>query len=197
MKSLKSVARKGVIVSTTAFSALALASCSGGQITQTSQQVAAVDGSMGESEDGNVAVRDVTILVEPDTGKAALKFVAFNQSYNGDAISLESVTVDGQQVELGSLQPMGRNGSIVADSAENLSNYPMDESDETIQYVETTLTDDDYGYAGNRPVTFEFSNDTIEVDAAISASQMVAGEQNRDPESTERFTTESPKAEEG
>lgn len=76
MQPLKTAARRGAIISVTALSALALASCSAGHITQTSQKVAAVDGSSAATEDGAVAVRDVTIQVEPDSGETSLKFVA-------------------------------------------------------------------------------------------------------------------------
>src|SRR5690625_527304 len=96
--SLKSVTRKGATISATAIAALALASCSAGQITQTSSQVAAVDGSDAESADGNIAVRDVAIQVEPDTNEASLKFTALNQAYTDEQITLESISVDGQDV---------------------------------------------------------------------------------------------------
>ena len=39
-----------------------------------------------------------------------------------------------------------------------------------------------------------FNNGTIEVDAAVAASPLKSGEYNRDVESTEGFTTESPEA---
>ena len=100
MQSLKSAARRGAIISVTAVSALALASCSAGHVTQTADKVAAVDGASASTEDNKVAVRDVTILVEPD-GSAALKFTAVNQGYDTDVISLESVKVDGQRVDKG------------------------------------------------------------------------------------------------
>ena len=81
MQSLKSAARRGAIISVTAVSALALASCSAGQVAQTAEKVAAVDGASASTEDNKVAVRDVTILVEPN-GTAALKFTAVNQGYD-------------------------------------------------------------------------------------------------------------------
>lgn len=92
--SLKSVTRKGATISATAIAALALASCSAGQITQTSNQVAAVDGGEAESEDGNIAVRDVAIQIEPNTGEASLKFTASNQAYANEEFTLDSITVD-------------------------------------------------------------------------------------------------------
>lgn len=194
MQPLKTAARRGAIISVTALSALALASCSAGHITQTSQKVAAVDGSSAATEDGAVAVRDVTIQVEPDSGETSLKFVAVNQGYDVSDVTLESVSVDGQDVELGSTKPMARDQSIIADSAKNLEELKKDKKNKNVQYVETSLENEDFGYAGSRPVTFTFNNGTIEVDAAVAASPLKPGEYNRDVESTEGFTTESPEA---
>ncbi len=190
MQSLKSAARRGAIISVTAVSALALASCSAGQITQTADKVAAVDGASASTDDNKVAVRDVTILVEPD-GSAALKFSAVNQGYDTDVISLESVKVDGQRVEMDKAQPLHRNQSIIADSQKNLDATTQQDS-ETVQYIATSLKNDDFGYAGDRPVTFEFSNGSIDVDATIAATQMQSGEFDRDVESPEGYS-EAPK----
>lgn len=190
MQSLKSAARRGAIISVTAVSALALASCSAGQITQTADKVAAVDGASASTDDNKVAVRDVTILVEPD-GSAALKFSAVNQGYDTDVISLESVEVDGQRVEMDKTQPLHRDQSIIADSQKNLDATTQQDS-ENVQYIATSLKNDDFGYAGDRPVTFEFSNGSIDVDATIAATQMQSGEFDRDVESPEGYS-EAPK----
>ena len=190
MQSLKSAARRGAIISVTAVSALALASCSAGQVTQTADKVAAVDGASASTDDNKVAVRDVTILVEPD-GSAALKFSAVNQGYDTDVISLESVEVDGQRVEMDKAQPLHRNQSIIADSQKNLDATTQQDS-ESVQYIATSLKNDDFGYAGDRPVTFEFSNGSIDVDATIAATQMQSGEFDRDVESPEGYS-EAPK----
>ena len=143
MQSLKSAARRGAIISVTAVSALALASCSAGQVAQTAEKVAAVDGASASTEDNKVAVRDVTILVEPD-GSAALKFTAVNQGYDTDVISLESVKVDGQRVEMDKAQPLHRDQSIIADSQKNLDATTQQDS-ETVQYIATSLKNDDFG----------------------------------------------------
>ena len=191
MQSLKSAARRGAIISVTAVSALALASCSAGHVTQTADKVAAVDGASASTEDNKVAVRDVTILVEPD-GTAALKFTAVTQDYDTDVISLESVKVDGQRVEMDKAQPLHRDQSIIADSQKNLDATTQQDS-ETVQYIATALENDDFGYAGSRPVTFEFSNGSIDVDATIAATQMQSGEFDRDVESAEGYSSEAPK----
>ncbi|WP_293769004.1 hypothetical protein [uncultured Corynebacterium sp.] len=194
MKSLKSAARRGVVISAAAMSALALAACSAGQVTQTSQKVVAVDGSHASTEDGAVTVADVTILVEPNTGEAALKFTAVNKGYAEGDVTLKSIDVDGQSVSVSGVQPIGREESIVADSEGNLKELAQAKM-ETIQYLPTTLQNEDYGYAGTRPVTFTFSNGTVEVDAPVAAAPFKSGEQNRDVQSVEGYTTEAPKAE--
>ncbi len=134
---------------------------------------------------------DSTVLVEPD-GTAALKFSAINQGYDTDVISLESVEVDGQRVEMDKAQPLHRDQSIIADSQKNLDATTQQDS-ETVQYIATTLKNDDFGYAGSRPVTFEFSNGSIDVDATIAATQMQSGEFDRDVESSEGYSSEAPK----
>ena len=189
MQSLKSAARRGAIISVTAVSALALASCSAGHIAQTAEKVAAVDGASASTDDDKIAVRDVTILAEPN-GSAALKFNAVNQGYDTDVITLRSVKVDGQLVEMKQPQPLKRDHSIVANAQKALNATPNHDS-ETVQYVATHLDNDDFGYAGHRPVTFEFSNGTIEIDATVAASQMESGKYNRDVESPEGYTTDA------
>ena len=83
-----------------ATSALLLASCSAGQITQTSDQVAAVDGASVNSSDNTIAVRDVTIHVTED-GETGVKFTAINQDKKRDAThKLEKITIDGQEVAI-------------------------------------------------------------------------------------------------
>ncbi|WP_296149210.1 hypothetical protein [uncultured Corynebacterium sp.] len=180
VKSLKSVARRGGAVSVAAASALLLAACSAGQITQTSSQVAAVNGASAQTEDGSVAVRDVTVLLD-ETGQAALKFTATNQDYDMREHKLQSVEVDGQSVQLGSVDAMPYNTTIVGDSANGLRNMPEANMDK-IQYVETELDNEDFAYGGNLPVTFTFDSGKIETLATISAPTAKSGESHRQPE---------------
>lgn len=178
MKSLKSAARRGGIVSAAALSALALASCSAGQVTQTSTQVAAVDGAWADSEGGEIAVRDVTVLVL-DEQNAAVQFTAINQDPSMAVHSLESVTVDGADVQLDNTPPLEHNCSLVADSEEGFEAIPETDIG-CIEYTTTSLPNDNYPIAGSIPVTFTFDAGTIEVTAPISAPMPTeAGEINR------------------
>lgn len=197
MKSLFTAVRRGGIVSVAAMSALTLASCSGGQITQTSSQVAAVDGESGVTEDGNMAVRDVTIVVDPETNDAALKFTAVNQAYKEEKHKLSSVEVDGKPVQMDSVKEIGRDCRVVGDSKKGLESYPQAKEGEgsgCIQYATTTLQNDDFAYGGSRPATFTFDNGKVELNASIIAPQLTAGEENRDAKSTEGYTTKAPSA---
>ncbi|WP_087117509.1 hypothetical protein [Corynebacterium urinipleomorphum] len=180
VKSLKSVARRGGAVSVAAASALLLAGCSAGQITQTSSQVAAVNGASAQTEDGSIAVRDVTVLLD-ESGQAALKFTATNQDYDLNDHQLQSAEVDGKSVQLGSVKPMAYNTNIVGDSAEGLRNMPQHDG-EKIQYVETSLANDSFAYGGNLPVTFTFDSGTIETVATVSAPTVESGQTHRQPE---------------
>ena len=134
-----------------------------------------------------MAVRDVTIQVEPDTGETSLKFVAVNQGYKVDDVTLESVSVDGQDVPLEGVEPLPRDHALYADSQANLDRLPKDGKDEKITYVTTSLENEDYGFGGSRPVTFTFNTGTIEVDATVSASPLQSGNYDRDPQSTEGY----------
>ena len=180
MKSLKSAARRGAIISVAAMSALSLAACSAGQITQTSQKVIAVDGTNAKTEDGAVAVRDVTIQLEPNDGTASLKFSVINDGYADGKVTLQSI---------------GRGQSIIGDSKANLDAVPQDETSNSVQYITTDLTNEDYAFGGTRPVTFTFNNGELTVDAPVSASPLTSGQYNRDSSSTEGYTTETAKAE--
>jgi hypothetical protein len=173
VKSLKSAARRGGIISAAALSALALAACSAGQVTQTASQVAPVNGAEGNSEDGTVAVRDVTIVLD-EKGEAALKFTAINQDTSMTEHTLESVDVNGQSVSIDA-EPLSRDCVLVADSADRLKATPQADGIGCIQYTETSLDNDNFAVGGNVPVTFTFDSGEIEVWAAIAAPQLPAG----------------------
>lgn len=180
MKSLKSAARRSGIISAAALSALALASCSAGQITQTSEQVAAVDGSWADTADGAVAVRNVTVMVD-DEGEAALRFTAINQDPSMTEHTLESVEVDGAEVEIDDLPPLGRECVLVADSQAGLDNTVQSDDTGCIEYTATSLDNDDFAIGGNVMVTFTFSNGEIELRSPVSPEILQTGEYSRGP----------------
>lgn len=177
MKSLKSVARRGAIMTVAATSALALASCSAGQITQTSSQVAAVDGASVNSDNGAIAVRDVTVHVSED-GEAGVKFTAINQDTSGATHRLEAISVDGTDVEFDGAEPLERNCSMVADIEEELDKLVVPEAG-CIQHIATTLDNPGFAYGGVVPVEFTFDTGVITVDATVAAPVRDAGTEDR------------------
>ncbi|SES30075.1 hypothetical protein [Corynebacterium cystitidis] len=179
MKSQKSALRRGAAVSAAALSALLLASCSAGQITQTASQVAPIDGATAFSENDEISVQDVTIVLE-DTGDASLKFTATNQDVTHAEHVLESVTVAGQQVDMDPVKPLGYNCTVVAGSADFIDSIPQ--GDGCVQYVETEVENQDFAYAGTEEVVFNFNTGQITVNAAVSAPAPPAGQVDRGPE---------------
>ncbi|WP_297452889.1 hypothetical protein [uncultured Corynebacterium sp.] len=105
----KSVLRRSALITVSAASAVALAACGAGQISQTANQHPAVDGAMNGGDDaagkgaentnsalGFVNIRDAHILVDPEAGTAGLKFSASNQQRATESVyKLKSITVEG------------------------------------------------------------------------------------------------------
>lgn len=179
MKPLKSAARRGGVISAAALSALLLASCSAGQVTQTSDQVAAVDGAAAHSEDEAVALRDVTVIVA-DSGEAALKFTAINQDTGTTAHRLQSVSVNGKPVRVDQTPDINPGCSLVADSAAGIADLNKDVDAGCIDYTATSLENDNFAPGGNAEVQFTFDNGTIPVTATISAPNLDSGTVTRD-----------------
>ncbi|WP_070975546.1 hypothetical protein [Corynebacterium sp. MC3] len=159
--------------------ALLMAGCSAGQITQTSDQVAAVDGANVETENGELAVQDVTVVLD-ETGSTALKFSALNQDTSMTSHSLRSVSVDGTPVSIESSKEIGYNCVLVGDSAAGLDRMPQDDGKNCIEYIRTALPNDSFAYGGTVPVTFTFDTGTLEVNAPVSAPLLPSGQVHRD-----------------
>ncbi|WP_055178178.1 hypothetical protein [Corynebacterium lowii] len=181
VKPLKSAARRGGVISAAALSALVLASCSAGQVTQTSDQVAAVDGASAQNEEDTVAVRDVTVIVpENGNGEAALKFTAINQDTNRVAHTLQSVSVNGKPVRVEQTPALDSGCSLVADSAAGIADLNKDSGAGCINYTATSLANDNFAPGGNTNVEFVFDSTTIPVTATISAPNLDSGTVSRD-----------------
>ncbi|MFP7366210.1 hypothetical protein SFC07_10650 [Corynebacterium callunae] len=178
VKSLNSAARRGAIMTVAAVSALALSACGAGQITQTSSQVAAVDGNQAAAESGAVIVRDVTVHVTEE-GEAGVKFTAINQDTENISHTLESVTVEGENVTLDEVEPLERNCSLVADLESELALLEEPEVG-CIQHVATSVENPGFAYGGVVPVTFTFNTGEITVDATVSAPVLESGQVTRE-----------------
>ena len=175
MKSLK----RAAVAAVAGCATLALVGCSAGQITQTSNQVAAVDGASGSTEDGALAVRDVMVVLAED-GQAAVKFTATNQDTSMKDHTLQSVDVDGQKATLSNTGTISYNCALVADSRDGLERMPQDKNDNCIQYTATTVANDGFAYGGNIPVTFNFDTGSVDVVATVSAPTLASGQVERE-----------------
>lgn len=196
MKSLKSAARSGLLVTATLATTLTLGACSAGQITQTADQVPAINGTNADSDNNSLSVRDLTVILDPnDSNNNTLRFIVTNQdpktagSAQGDnathkhEVTLQKVTLDGSEVTFnGEIPPIGRGCSLYSDSAEALQSAPSAGVEKQCIYqVSNTIENKDFAYAGHLPVVFSFSDGTtIEMDATVNAPQLPAGSSTRE-----------------
>ena len=117
--------RRTALVVLAVGAALGASACSAGQVSQTANQVAAVDGGRGEA--GDLAVNDLQVVVPQNGGEARVGFVASFSGYGlGESVSLDSVEIDGTPVQLGETQPLERGCSIVVDARENAEPVPVE-----------------------------------------------------------------------
>lgn len=179
--SLKSVMRRSAIATVAVGSALALTACSAGQVTQTSDQVAAVDGAKTpkDSTPSGVGIRDAHIIIYPESDYAALKFTAINEERDDVTYTIESIEVEGvgdveftpmaataaSEQRSGDPLAFGRDCAVVADADVALEEVVETAGDAQacISYVATeldpeTLTGEDNNAAGlSRDITFNIS----------------------------------------
>ncbi|MHC9586738.1 hypothetical protein ACQX2P_07325 [Corynebacterium diphtheriae] len=177
VKSLKSAARRGAMISVAAASALALASCSAGQITQTSDQVAAVDGSEIDNANGTIALRDVTISLT-EQGQAGVKFTAINQDNSNKEHVLKSITVDGTKATIDGNTKLASDCSIVGGIKVEMSRLTEPKSG-CITHVITSVENKGLAVGGSKNVVFSFDSGDIALDATIAAPVLESGQHDR------------------
>lgn len=177
MKSLKSAARRGAMISVAAASALALASCSAGQITQTSDQVAAVDGSEIDNANGTIALRDVTISLT-EQGQAGVKFTAINQDNSNKEHVLKSITVDGTKATIDGDTKLASDCSIVGAIKAEMSRLTEPKSG-CITHVITSVENKGLAVGGSKNVVFSFDSGDIALDVTIAAPVLESGQHDR------------------
>lgn len=177
MKSLKSAARRGAMISVAAASALALTSCSAGQITQTSDQVAAVDGSEVDNANGTIALRDVTISLT-EQGQAGVKFTAINQDNSNKEHVLKSITVDGTKATIDGDTKLASDCSIVGGIKAEISQLTEPKAG-CITHVITSVENKGLAVGGSKNVVFSFDSGDIALDATIAAPVLESGQHDR------------------
>lgn len=174
VKSVKSA----VLLTLAGVGTMVLSACSAGQVSQTADQVAAVDGASGGNGKDHVVVRDVTIVV--DGQDAAVKFTAINQDPAGTKHTLKSVTVDGQKVNVtGDQLTLDGQCSLVADSKEGIATIPDAGDAKCIAKATTSFNNTGLAAGGTKDVTFSFDTGDITVNAAIAAPLLPAGQSER------------------
>lgn len=207
---LKSVVRRGALVAVATATAATLAACGAGQISQTANQVAAVDGAQNSQAAvaGGVAIRDAHILVNPEKNTAALKFSASNEERATESVyTVESIEIDGignveltKVAETASFKKLAqgdksipRECQLVVDSADTIKKISngVEGNSACIAYYSTnldasTLVGENGTAAGeNRNATFKVKDqngkeETIELVITVSADIVDAGVNDRD-----------------
>ncbi|MDN8578629.1 hypothetical protein [Corynebacterium bovis] len=185
VKPLKSTAARGVLAVFAAGSALAITACSAGQISQTANQVPAVDGVYANPP--GTPVRDITVSLQED-GSTALKFTTMNKTLDDSDVTLRGITVAGRKVELDGDTSLGAGCSIVADGAAGIRRAePEGGAPGCIHYVTTSVPGDSYLAGGHEEVVFDFSTGEVKVNAPVAAYVPEAGQVHRGADG--RYTT--------
>ena len=178
VKSQKSIAARGALVLVAAGSAMALTACGAGQISQTANQVPAVNGTNGNAE--LVSLRDASLSIGLD-GETYVKFTAGNIEDGAQDVKLESIEVDGNDVALegkGTIEP-GCN--LVTDTPDVIKDLKTAAKNTCNTYASPKLSDaKDIYPGGSKPAKFTFDTGVIEVNLPVVGEQPVSGEFHRD-----------------
>lgn len=176
--------RHGLSVSVLAVGAVALSACGAGQVSQTADQVAAVDGASVNAENNVIALRDVTVHMTADGSTAGIKFTAVNQDSTNVAHTLESVAIGNNEANFDGDTTIEPQGSLVSDLPEELERIAQAD-DMNINYVANTIDNDDYAFGGTQTVIFTFDDAVIEVQATVSEPQPESGTLDRSSDNGE------------
>lgn len=174
---LKTTFARGALALVAAGSALALSACGAGQITQTSSQVAAVNGAHGNA--GHADVQDVSVVVGPDNA-LALKFTVTNEDEKGQAVKIESVKVDGKEVSGINNAEIPAGGSLVGDGKFAMEDLETKEQTQ-LKYATTSIKGlQDVYVGGHKKVTFKMNVGEVELNAPVNGYVPESGKLHRD-----------------
>ncbi|WP_295645180.1 hypothetical protein [uncultured Corynebacterium sp.] len=192
MKSQKSTAVRSALAAVAAGSTLALTACGAGHISQTANQVPAVNGVFAQAGK-QISLRDVAVVVDPNN-KLSVKFTAGNTEEVGKKVNLQSVKVDGKEATLEGDKTVGPNCSLVADYKEAIQSMKKGGEKGTCNSFVTTsvsgVTSAHIG--GQKEVEIKFDSGSAKVNAPVIAYTPKAGTLNRDAET--HVSTDAPKA---
>jgi len=174
---LKTTFARGALALVAAGSALALSACGAGQITQTSSQVAAVNGAHGNA--GHADVQDVSVVVGPDN-TLALKFTVTNEDEKGQAVKIESVKVDGKEVSGINNAEIPAGGSLVGDGKFAMEDLET-KGQAQLKYATTSIKGlQDVYVGGHKKVTFKMNVGEVELNAPVNGYVPESGKLHRD-----------------
>ena len=174
--------RRTALVVLAVGAALGASACSAGQLTQTSNQVAAVDGGQGSV--GDLTVNDLVVSL-PAAGDAEAR-VGFTASYTGygfgEPVTVDRVQIAGTPVQLGEAPALERGCSIVFTVRGEADPNPGGEG-VCVTEATATIPAGELSPGTSVPATVSFSNgDQLETDAAIVTETPEAGVYTRPAE---------------
>ncbi|WP_426706894.1 hypothetical protein [Corynebacterium auriscanis] len=192
VKSQKSTATRAALAAVAAGSALALTACGAGHISQTANQVPAVNGVFAQAGK-QISLRDVAVVVDPNN-QLSVKFTAGNVDQVGKKVNLQSVKVDGKPVTLQGDKAVGPNCSLVADYKDAVESMKKGgQQGSCNSYVTTSISGLTGAHIGSqKEVEIKFDTGSAKVNAPIVAYTPKAGTLNRDAET--HVSTDAPKA---
>lgn len=171
-------ARSGMVAVLSA-AAVALTACSAGQISQTSDQVAAVNGVFAEQK--NAVLRDVAVVLAPDN-TVALKFTLANAETKGSDLVLRSAKIDGKTVAGTENFTVPAGCNLIADSKAAIDAQADGSRNLCHEYTATSVTGVNKTLIGGRKtVRFSLSNSSspLEVVAPVVGYTPEAGALHR------------------
>lgn len=192
MKSQKSTATRAALAAVAAGSALALTACGAGHISQTANQVPAVNGVFANAGK-QISLRDVAVVVDPNN-KLSVKFTAGNTEQVGKKVNLQSVKVEGREVMLEGDKTVGPNCSLVADYKDAIADMKKGgDKGSCNSYVATSVAGLSNTHIGSqKEVEITFDSGSAKINAPVVAYTPKAGTLNRDAET--HVSTDAPKA---
>ena len=179
VKFQKSFAARSALALVAAGSAVALTACGAGQITQTSNQAAAVNGTNGHLE--NVSLRDATIVIGKD-GNSYLKFTASNLENLGESATLQSISIDGKDANVNGDKTIKPGCNLVAATPDEVAEIKKGAQNVCTTYASPELSSTEGVYpGGSLPAKFAFDQGTAELNLPVVGEHPTAGEAYRNP----------------
>lgn len=178
MKFQKLTAVRGALALVATGSALVLSACGAGQISQTANQLPAVNGANGRAAT-HVSIRDASLVAGLD-GRTYVKFTASNTEEKGEDVTLQSVSVDGKNVPVSGETNIPAGCNLVAEVPSTVERLQPSARNTCIQYISLpTGTVDGAFMGGAVPAELTFSSGVSKVALPVVGQQPISGETHR------------------